>query len=91
MQHLRAIALNEDVQDIRSSKLRKIITADSTLKRFMDRRLESNDVSIEGVVVRAVTRRFNVAIDYLVILSSIANEDIRSIDPFSPHLDPIPA
>jgi len=45
-------ASTEDVQDIRSSsKLREIVAADSTLKRFVDRRLENNGVSIEGVAV----------------------------------------
>src|SRR5262249_61632805 len=45
-------ASTEDVQDIRSSsKLREIIAADSTLKRFVDRRLENKGVSIEGVAV----------------------------------------
>jgi hypothetical protein len=40
------------VQDIQSSsKLREIIAADSTLKRFVDRRLENNGVSVEGVAV----------------------------------------
>jgi hypothetical protein len=45
-------ASSEDVQDIRSSStLREIIAADSTLKRFVDRRLENNGVTIEGVAV----------------------------------------
>src|SRR4029453_364273 len=35
----------------RSSKLREAIAADPTLSRFLDRRLENNGLTIEGVAV----------------------------------------
>ena len=43
---------NGDVAEIQlSSKLRRVISADPTLARFLDRRLENNGVTIEGVAV----------------------------------------
>jgi len=47
-----AALTKNDILDIqRSSKLRKIIGADPLLNRFLDRRLENNGVTIEGVAV----------------------------------------
>ena len=41
-----------DIADVRrSSKLREIIAAEPLLKRFLDRRLENNGLTIEGVAV----------------------------------------
>jgi hypothetical protein len=41
-----------DVKEIKSSsKLREIIAAEPTLARFLDRRLENNGVTIEGIAV----------------------------------------
>jgi hypothetical protein len=42
----------EDIEDMqRSPRLRDIIAAEPSLKRFVDRRLENNGVTIEGVAV----------------------------------------